>query len=473
MWGKRILVICIEILLFILLIRKFMEKEEMFFMGIPMASEKTLRNEWGERAFFEEIDSSKDVLLFNGNVIPYDKDTNTYYIPQNVVCNSFEGYFTVGDERVEAFFLLDGYEANKSIGISEGHAYRIWINDESAATISNIVMSGLPVISIDTENMLNEARVETDKDTVKSDNKNAMVYVEGEIAVWTAADEDYGSISNRNSHIECKRSASGETITCKLRTKSNNDSKKISLLSMGKHDAWKLYKVDERDNTCLRMMMAFQMWNKCNSVEKLSIPCRFVELILNDEYQGLYILSPRLDEDYFSLNDKNMILKTENTSIKDKNFSSYRPQNIADFGLWVQTTMGYANLFDDMVILDEREESFFLPGKIEYAFGSFPGRYNYLSYQSEYRVLTASDFCLQGEEASALNHILSERWNAARGSFLSDEEINDMIQTTFSELKRAGFATRRPIGDEDVAVLVDGILSRYVHVDEYYDTMGE
>ena len=469
MWVKRMIAIAVIVTAIVWLVPKFKKIETETMMGLAVSSEETLRQQWGERTFYDSLDNAKELLLFNGSPVPYDKDTNTFYITQNVENGSFDGEFGVSDSKVDAYFLSDGYETTKSTGIYEGHVYRIWLCDDSCASICNVIFTGLPVISVDADGLPEVKDDENDNDdTYKTDDPE---YIDGEIAVWSSEDEDLGGISDRGSRIECKRSASGETITCKLRSKDGSDNKKVSLLSMGKHDAWKLYKVPETDETSIRMMMAYRLWNECTNVDKLSVPCRFVELVLNDGYEGLYILRPRTDDDYFDLPDEDMVIKLEDTPAEDEIYGTYSPQNAAEYGLWLQATGAYVNLYEDVVVIDDGRDSLFLPGKAEYVFGSFPGRYAYLGYQFDQRIITAAEFKRQGEEADALGREIASLWIGARQSFLGDEAIITMAQDMITELKKTGLTSRREITDENIAAFVDGIRLRYAYVDRYYEEL--
>ena len=463
MWDKRITALVGILIAIIVFAVWFEKKEAKLWLGLPVASEESLREAWGDGAFYDSLENAEEILLFNGNEIPYDKNTNTFYITQNIENDGFDGVLGAAVDGLEVYLLSDGYAFSKNAGIAEGHVYRIWICDGSAATICNVTMSGLPIVSVEAVEM----------QEIKEDNAdglpNGKDYADGKIAVWTPEDEDFGGVSDRNSYMKCKRSASGETITCKLRTKKGDDSKKVSFLSMGKYDAWKLYKVPETDETCVRMMLAYQMWNACSSKQELSAPCHFVELVVNNEYQGLSVLRPRMDDDYFGLPEKDMVIQTEDNPSDEALYSAYRPENAADFGLWVQAACAYANLFEDMIILDDGETSFFLPGKAEHVFGCFPGRYAYLAYRKEQRVITAADFKWQGEDAAEFDADMALRWAQARSEFLGDDALAAAVWEQAEELKRAGVSARRGIADESIAAFLDDIRLRYAQVDRYYE----
>ncbi|MBR1634178.1 MAG: hypothetical protein IJ682_03845 [Lachnospiraceae bacterium] len=469
MWDRRIIALGVLFFAIMAFVFVFEKSETELWMGLPIASEEELREVWGDGAFYNSLENAKKILLFDGNEMPYDKATNTFYVTQDADREAFDGNFSVARDGLEAYFLSDGYETAKSAGIAEGHIYRIWVCDGDSAAICNVVLSGLPLVSVQAGD-LPEKEDEAESGSGEKDSANAAEYVEGEIAVWTADDEDFGGISSRISHMECKQSASGETITCKLRTKKDADSKKVSFLSMGKHDAWKLYRVPEADETGIRMMLAYQLWNECSSLDELTAPCHFIELVLNDKYQGLCILRPRTDDDFFGLPEKEMLIQTEDVVSTETLYGKYRPANAADFGLWIQAACAYTNLFDDIVIIDDGRESLFMPGKPEYVFGSFPGRYAYLTYNSEQRVITAADNQWVDIEEAELDGEIALRWAEARDGFLSDNVFSAAVQERIDGLRRAGLAARRGIADDGtIAAFIDGVRRRYAYIDRYYE----
>ena len=473
MWVKRLFALAVVVYILLKLIPLFQEKEELLIMGLPVADESALREEWGDRPFLNALENAEEVLLYDGNTMPYDSNANLFYITQDADSSDYTGEFSVKNDNVKAFWLTDGYEATKALGISEGHIYRIWVTDGDAASILNIIITGMPVISIDADK-LDEALSEHVEELAESKAITDLPYVDGRIAVYSAIDEDYGKPSERSSKIYCKRSLSGETITCKLVSDKKEKNKRISLLSMGKHDAWKLYKVSDSDDTSMRMMLAFRLWNNCSIEESLKIPSSYVELVLNGEYQGLYILRPRVDDDYFDLPSKDMLVQTEDIGEYNDAFATYQPDNMADYALWLQATCAYVNLYDDLIIIDKKDGgSLFIPGKPEWVFGMFPKRYGWLAYQSDQRIFKADDFKWTQDKTQGLEDELSKRWMEARYSFLNDDALIAEAESILYDFRQSGLLSRRNVSDESVAAFIDGVRTRYAYVDRYYDTKGE
>ena len=456
--GKRIIALVGIIIVLIMLIPSFRKREANQRMGLPMVTESDFAEKFKKLPCYEALENAQNILFFNNNLIPYDKTTNTFYLTQNINNSDFDGLLRPQSENIKAWWLRDGYENIKSAGIEENHLYGIAVTDGKATTILHFLLTGMPVVSITTEEI------------VKTTEDNTDEYTIGSISVWSAVDEDYKTISDRSSMIECKQSLSKETITFKLRDAQNENNKRISLLSMGKYDAWKLYKVKEDDETCIRMSTAIQLWNECSSVDSLKIPYRFVELILNNRYQGLYILCPRTDDDYFQLSEEEKLIRTEDLTDQMEVYKKYYPNNLSDFALWYQATDAYTNLVDDLVIVQNKENgTLFLPGKMEYVFGEFPNRYKWRTWHSQERVVQAGDFEWPEIAEVDLEKNMKEKWVEGRSSFLGNEELRTYGDAMLSVLKKTGIAKRSQLEETSIPKFIECLITRYSVIDQYYE----
>ncbi len=81
-------------------------------------------------------------------------------------------------------------------------------------------------------------------------------------------------------------------------------SKKVSLLGMRDDDDWYLLSM-QLDYTRMRTKLAFDLWRSLSASNPTCIlpKSRYVNLFLNNEYNGLYLLSERIDKKLFNLNN--------------------------------------------------------------------------------------------------------------------------------------------------------------------------
>ncbi|MHA1688155.1 MAG: CotH kinase family protein [Promethearchaeota archaeon] len=78
-------------------------------------------------------------------------------------------------------------------------------------------------------------------------------------------------------------------------------SKKVSLLGMRDDDDWYLLSM-QQDYTRMRIKLAFDLWRSLSASNPTCIlpKSRYVNLFLNNEYKGLYLLSERIDKKLFN-----------------------------------------------------------------------------------------------------------------------------------------------------------------------------
>ncbi len=81
-------------------------------------------------------------------------------------------------------------------------------------------------------------------------------------------------------------------------------SKKRALLGMRDDDDWALFAM-LNDFTRMRIKLAFDLWRSLSSTNPTAIlpDSRYVNLFLNNEYKGLYLLAEKEDKKLFGLND--------------------------------------------------------------------------------------------------------------------------------------------------------------------------
>lgn len=104
---------------------------------------------WEEKGFLEAEAGSG--ILFEGTLLPYDAESNTFILPQSIHTQGWTGTLSAADDAYSLYAGQDVYWQKKQDAIREGHAFSIWaVNGESYCEYK-LVVSGMPVISIDTE----------------------------------------------------------------------------------------------------------------------------------------------------------------------------------------------------------------------------------------------------------------------------------------------------------------------------------
>jgi len=95
----------------------------------------------------------------------------------------------------------------------------------------------------------------------------------------------------------------------------NGDKKNISVGEMGEDDDWILNPMNMED-TKIREKLAMDIWNQdiadSSGGYRMST-ADYVEVVMNEEYQGLYLMQRRIDEKYLKLNKEDILLKARTT----------------------------------------------------------------------------------------------------------------------------------------------------------------
>lgn len=387
-------------------------------------SEKFLR--CCDKTEIQHPSGMEKILQINGKQIAYDEKTNTCYVFQSLTTEEVKDAFQVVSKDVAAYWLVrdDGSYVQKSDAVLSGTANYIYLETDDAWSVINVVFTGLPVVSIQSEY------------EIGTEPADAIFMICGE-------DEGYSKTEKQIS-ASIRESDSGETISVELGTNEQNSFLPV-ILGMGRSKGWKMYRVSPEN--VFRMMLAYKIWNICCSEEALKMPAKYVELVVNHEYKGLYILRPKTN-DYLKneLLHPNTVVDTNEMEVADipaDLFREYRPANLSDYGLFLQTTYAYANMYDDVRMIETDDEKYYaVPGKVEYAFGTFPHRYNYLAWEYKERMITAADLHFLGNEGKLLDEEIGRRWNTAREDVLSNRAVETILTELMDELRFSGYAAR-------------------------------
>ncbi|MDE7477930.1 MAG: hypothetical protein K2M91_08265, partial [Lachnospiraceae bacterium] len=265
--------------------------------------------------YIENPSGADGFLAFQGQQIAYDKESHTFYVSQPVKEDELVSSFDSPIEGIRLFIEEDEYVHDIEEAMRSGHMFRIWIIGEQRYTICGMVLTGAPVLSINSV------------DRLKSD------YQKGEILLTDPYDEEINGLSTKSSNALLKYNANSGTYAVKLTKKDYIEEKKLSFLGIGKNNTWKLYKVSVRDGSLTQAKLAADVWNVINADTPFVRGYEFVELIENNSYKGLYLMAPKWSRSMLGLTEQDCIIKSEAltlektaeifTDISDKNLSRY------------------------------------------------------------------------------------------------------------------------------------------------------
>ena len=272
-------------------------------MDVPILSEK----EQSELGRYAKRDLSWD-LRYNGQRAAVDLPSKTIYIAQDIregtKAEDLLGTLGTVSPSIQLSFAPDEAFADLAAAVRRGHTFTLNAQYGSDKYMQyNVVFTTLPVLRIDGEAI---AKNEKGKDICA-----------GEMCLWTPNDTETGRYSVKHSdaqwHVRGGFSATLLKTPFKLDLKDKNgENKNESLVGLGADDDWILNPMN-LDDTKLKEKLFMGLWNRrADQVdwnEKMSAG-QYVEVVINQQYWGLYQLQRRIDGKFLDLSAEDVLLKS-------------------------------------------------------------------------------------------------------------------------------------------------------------------
>lgn len=227
-------------------------------------------------------------IYYYESKIPYVKDSNYYlfYIDNQI---DFKDIYVNNGKKIKIIEELD-------------NGLKVIIYDNNHYKISNIIFTTIPVVNLTTDS--------------KNDNKHY-----GNITLFGDINYD-NEIANSNCRFHVRGSSSKtwtDNHSYKLNLLGrNNKNLSMSLLGMSSDNDWILNSM-WMDNSYMRDKLGFYIWNNLN--EEYQQNMQYVELVIDNEYKGLFLLEEEVDMDSFDANKNDDLListKYWQNEIKDR-----------------------------------------------------------------------------------------------------------------------------------------------------------
>lgn len=471
---KKILMFVFTLLLLIIFVAFFYYNENNSCLGIKLISPK-------DTAFLENEKNVDimDKIFFCNEHVPIDKSNSTIFLPQYINEHSetkdLQGFLSIKDPDYNLFFLKDEYFDDLGAAIKESHKFKLYAVDlNNDFIIYNVIFTTLPVMKIDT---IEAPEIENGKV-----NGNMVLFPSN------ATNDDFSQIEHSRLEIHVRGNTTSrlwkKPYKISLKNKNGNN-KNINLLGMGSDDDWILNAMYV-DDSKMREKLFMDLWNEMCKKDTYNYHMsnsKYVELVLNDEYKGLYLLQNRIDKKYLGLNDDDILLKggefDENGStdysflikysnlnsqetyhiidemLLDTNLSFYNKNNIIDIFLYLQLFSANDNLsFKNMYYILKRADNnnclILLPWDTDVSLGILWDD-DLCDYVLDYDL--ASNIKLSRPEMETLldkypglQKIISKRWLELEGTILSEDNIIYHIKELNDYLEKSGSFDR----DRDV-----------------------
>ncbi len=474
-------------------------------MDVPILSER----QQAELGRYVKRDFSWD-LQYNGQRAAVDLPSSTIYIAQDIQQGTqpqeLLGSLRVNSAGVRLSFAPDEAFADLAAAVEAGHAFKLNAQYGSDKYMQyDLVFTTLPVLRID-------------GDAIGKNEKGKDI-CQGSMCLWTPMDPETGRYSVRKSaalwNVRGGWSATLDKTPFKLSLKKQSgENKDLSLAGLGADDDWILNPMN-LDDTKLKEKLFSTLWNRraeqVDWNEKMSRG-EYVEVVINQEYWGLFQLQRRVDGKFLDLGEEDILLKSgsnlsaatlqeayeivhtakteEETYGLMQNFflgkdgDLLNMDNFLDVNLFFQWASAMDNIQKNIFYhLKSGEDGYrmhLLPWDTDMSWGTVwkdeAGGFVYDFEASRQNTTLRQEYAWMQQYHPDLNRQMAKRWLELRETLLTMENMTAVLQQEQLVLDRSGAQKRDTErwglyyeGKDSSENLYRSIEARLAWVDAYYD----
>jgi len=440
-------------------------------LGVPILT-KAETAEW-------MIDGDADysqTIFFGGEPAAVDQKQKCVYIPQEIGPDTsymqLKGELTIGLERCRLYFAADDAFDNLADAVRQGYGFRLLIQDTHTAEWSeyHVVFTTLPVL-----------RLEGGFSHFDKDGENALT---GQLCLFTPFDPDLQGYSIKSSRASWHLRGATTSRQPKKSWKvdlidGQRANTELAFLGLGSDDDWILNSMS-LDDTRMKEKLAMDVWNHIAAEtlrnDQMS-EGRYVELVRNGQYCGVYLLQRRIDEVYLQLDAQDVLFKGLNTwaaadpsdgyeieysPLNDRDtfelmrawsnqtdLSFAEPDNFVDAHLFVQwgsmqDNSSYNNMYYVLKPDGNGYRMYMVPWDTDYSMGVLWYN-NFFDYQLDMSVSMQTgrvEFDAMKARIPELDRLTAERWFALRENAFSEENIFGLLDSYYDILSDSGALER-------------------------------
>ena len=440
--------------------------------------------------------SEKDIIdsiLINNIKLNYDSVSNTYYLPISLD----------GDKEVYLDInIISNYNINSKIKDEEFNKdvqFSDIINYETTYQLDvetclykksyYIKFTNLPSISLS----FNEDRISRE-------------YIYSEFSIvdpdYQINNTQYEYLDNAKVRLRGASSISYSKKSYRIKLERDVD---FGMLGMNKSKVWILDSL-ATDPSNLRVKIASDIWNKINedlSEEKYEdLNTKFVEVYMNNEYKGLYLLKEVINEDLLNLDDTGVLIKGTNwnkvdfdnyDTVESEMFGPFEMkypdnpkkyteawkvilnklkgyydselsyealienfyiENVANYKIFLLIIQGldnyeYRNMYFSIANNDKDAKALITPWDLDLTFGILWDDEKKAAIKDYYSVdKIVEPFGIHGDDRTV--EYYKDRWNFLIENILNKEEINKIIDYQYEYLSKANSLSRENIRNSNL-----------------------
>ena len=235
-------------------------------------------------------------IRFEGKPLPYDSESNTLYIPQDIRECEWKGVLSA-EAPCSQICILNEETGDMGKCVEEGKTLKMAVISDRDYMECGLVFTGLPIISLTNGGKTPEKEEE----------------YPGTICVLDPVREQYQE-ADCNFHIRGSSSTIFDKKSYRVELKmTDSGSDKASFLGLRRDDDWILNSMST-DKSLAREKVCYEIWKKLNEMEKEPVPSsqiEYCELFLNNEYMGVYGLMFPVDKKLMGMEPGDLLYKVE------------------------------------------------------------------------------------------------------------------------------------------------------------------
>lgn len=240
-------------------------------------------------------------FLFNGEKAAADMDSGTLYLPQQILESTtraeLTGQLSISVPNCRLYFLEDPAFDDLAEAVAQGHPFPLAATHGTHCHLYNVIFTTLPVLRMDSMS--------------KQAQENGFPLFSGKMYLWEPGCQEAISsdlLFKARGNATLYMSKQSWKLSLKTNRMKNNH---LSLAGLGTDDDWILNSMS-MDDSKLKEMFFSQVWNSIAQDSDWDYPtasCRYVEVVLDGSYYGVYLLQRRVDQKYLKLSKDDILIK--------------------------------------------------------------------------------------------------------------------------------------------------------------------
>lgn len=302
MHKKYVAGISAGLILIVLLFMKGLQ-ENKFALFNPVSSAMA-EEIWNGKTRVERFEFGD--LMCNGIQMPVDYVEKTFYIPLNMETDAWETLeFTSGKPEYQLLFPEDFTKYDKKELIKENADIEFLVYNDTEFSTYHITFTGLPVIDIYTAGGIANQQKEI---------AGHAVFYDTNFSTQGIQSSDYHGHVRGNMSTLFPKKGYKMNLT-KQRGDGVVENNKLALFGMREDDDWILSAL-YNDESKLREALCIDLWNEFGAKEisansTYNTSQRYVELIVDEAYYGMYALKEPIDAKQLNLQPDDYLYKRE------------------------------------------------------------------------------------------------------------------------------------------------------------------